>query len=49
MSEKTEDNADQEPAPIKQSDANRVTSEEANRAEKDREDESGQDSDPSQE
>ena len=49
MSEKTEDNADQEPAPIKESDANRVTSNEADRAEKGREQESPQDSDSSQE
>ncbi len=49
MSEKTEDKADQEPAPIKDSDANRVTSEEADRAEEGREQDSSADADSSQE
>jgi hypothetical protein len=48
MSEKTKDKADQEPAPIKESDANRVTSDEADRAEKGRKQDSEQDSSSSQ-
>jgi hypothetical protein len=49
MSEKTDDKTDQEPAPIKDSDANRVTSEETERASKGREQDSAEDSDQSPE
>jgi hypothetical protein len=49
MSEKSEGNAANEPAPIKESDANRVTSEEADRAETGRDQEPAEESDSSQE
>lgn len=48
MSEKTEDTSDQDPAPIKESDANRVTSGEAEQPAKGREEDSPQDTDSSQ-
>jgi hypothetical protein len=49
MSEKTDEKAGDEPAPIKESDANRVTSEESERASKGRRENSAQDADSSRE